>query len=377
MLSRETTTSSDIWQSLGTFWSQLPSEDKELIETIWDGYLEAFSSMYDELDNIVSSTSISSMPGYLTSSNEYFDIIYSGTETYSGLVNTELIDGAYNYYFKDNRIIIAISGMESEYYDSTGLNWSSSGMSVDEDYTISDDGERITFLKNPPIQRNLYNDYFYQGDIYAGQVTYLNPALFNIYGALVRADRKLFVDRSYTDYKDDYLSSGDELRGLANHFKYMVWGLRYFKQSRPTLNNFKKGLSIARGLPFAYMDGTIESITTSATRSLVNMDDGTTYYVPIDLDLSFSSGESVYRFDPLVSGIDLYDWVNGSGIMYDMDIFGAQHKGTLLYSLDQTITSGLIQYDQEFFDVYTSGILPASMMFAEVERDDDNYIYLG
>jgi len=373
-----TKVSSELWKSLGSFWGKLPLDDQGLIETIWDGYLDGFSAMYDDIDTIVSSTSISTMPGYVTTFNEYFDVIYSGMGLYSGMVNTELIDGDYNYYFNDGRMVMSISGLEAEYFGADGITWNTSGMAVDVNYTISPDGERMTFLDKPPIPRDLFQDQFYHGSLYAAEVDHVNPALFDVQGLLVGAKRELFTDRDYTTHKT-YANSGLELRDLADHYKHLIWGLRYYKQSRPTLTNLSKGLSLAKGVPFAWEDGVIDTVTLGVPSNMddhiITMVSGRSYTLPYGLSTELTVGEELFQFDPLISGINMYDWVNGSGIMYDMDIYEAQHKGILLYSWDQAI-SGFVQYNREFFDTYSSGILPAGMLFNEVEYDNDTRTFV-
>lgn len=140
----------------------------------------------------------------------------------------------------------------------------------------------------------------------------------------------------------------DDLATLPTHVDYLssVRGLWYAYFNGPTLFNLKAGTQILLGLPFAEESGTIEEIRTdfSATDSRLLVRDAAataivrSYTYPAQLGLEtnpdtgmpYQLGDTVAQFAPLVTGVDIVDWVKSprwfggylqQGIFFEVEKF--------------------------------------------------------
>jgi hypothetical protein len=119
----------------------------------------------------------------------------------------------------------------------------------------------------------------------------------------------------------------DQLEELPENVDYLsaVSGLLYARSYGPTVRNLRIGSQILLGLPFAEEDGTIEEIRkdllSDQGRILIRDTDNPeivrSYTFPKILDLEenpdtgqrYAVGDTVTRFDPLVEGAEVVDYV--------------------------------------------------------------------
>ena len=140
----------------------------------------------------------------------------------------------------------------------------------------------------------------------------------------------------------------DDLAVFPSHVDYLssVRGLWYAYFNGPTLFNLKAGTQILLGLPFAEEAGTIEEIRTdfSSTQGRILVRDAATtaivrsYTYPSALllevnpstDEPYGVGDPVSQFAPLVTGVEVVDWVKdprwfggylGQGVFYEIEKF--------------------------------------------------------
>ena len=120
----------------------------------------------------------------------------------------------------------------------------------------------------------------------------------------------------------------DDLSQLPSNVDYLscVQGLWYAYFNGPTVFNLRVGTQILLGLPFAEVAGTITEIRSdfSATQGRILVSDLTdstivrSYTYPVSLalatnpatNLPFAVGDTVTQFQPLVTGVEVLDYVN-------------------------------------------------------------------
>lgn len=95
----------------------------------------------------------------------------------------------------------------------------------------------------------------------------------------------------------------------------VIQGLWYAFWNGPTPDNIRRALYLLFGLPVAQADGVV--VSASSTEVVLLGDDGVTQTVevPLGLEPLVATGERVKRFDPLVSGISIFDKVNYPGFI--------------------------------------------------------------
>jgi hypothetical protein len=97
----------------------------------------------------------------------------------------------------------------------------------------------------------------------------------------------------------------------------ILQGLWFAFWTGPKPDNVKRSLYLLFGLPTAQEDATVISVTptTITTRSVDNVE--RTFPIPTNLVAIVSPGDSVVKFQPLVSGIDVFDKINKPGFIAD------------------------------------------------------------
>lgn len=290
-----------LWQSLGSFWATF--EDKGLIEVVWQAYQDILTEKYKEAYQLNLSKSLQYMPEYWIMHHYYYDIIfdYSATSC-SGLVNTSIISGLYNYYVEDN-IFSFPSGLYNWFYQDSDDERIQEHLVENTDYSI-EDFNRIEFKNIPPFSKDENFLNFSHGKLYAPVVYLINPVLFNLFGKLVGIGREYLKDRTYHSFQTT-VPAAEQLKLDLLHFKYLIWAISYLKYQPPTINNLKKLYGIAKGVPFAYNSGIVEEISDTT----ITIDE-TVHYVPSGLTACVFEGQAIEMFDLLISGIEVYDWVN-------------------------------------------------------------------
>ncbi len=248
------------WNALGSFWGAF--EDKEYVQTLWQSYFNVMSGLYDKSLALSRSVGFTNMNSVIEDKHHSFDVIYQiNTSTYSGMLNTIQVSGTEGYRteYYVNPGTISIPTLTYYYYSSTGVLSSLQTLTEGTDYYLVD-MERIRFVGSPPFQPNYTQTHFNGNLLFADTIKRVNPALWGIEPLRVGLTNLAYRDNIYNAFVSGYAYSGIA-RDLidAEHFKYLIWGLRTGIQKSPTVSNIKNLYGLARGLPFAHNSGIFAS----------------------------------------------------------------------------------------------------------------------
>jgi hypothetical protein len=341
---------SQLWQSLGTFWADF--EDKALIEVIWEAYREVITEKYKDAYQINLSKAFKYMPEYWEQRHQFYNVIYAAEDaTYSGLVNTVLISGLHTYYVPSG-IFSMPSGLMNTYYQDVDNEYVTETLTEGTDFII-EDYDRITFLNNPPFTADASESNISKGSLYAPFVQLLNPVLFALFGALVDITKDQLKNKEYPAHETGATDT-DQIRLDLRHLKFMIWALHYLKRQMPTITNLRRLYGIARGVPFAYVSGLVDSITVGAQQVVAI--GAYNYYIPSGLALLVSEGDSVEQFELLVSGIDVYDWYNNQPRILQLTQMDWQEKAILELVSDSSLDS--LTYSSTFVSGLIDDVIP-------------------
>ena len=94
-----------------------------------------------------------------------------------------------------------------------------------------------------------------------------------------------------------------------------VKGLWYAYWTGPSPENIKRSLYLLFGLPTASSDGVVSSVTVTTITLTYATGSVEIFQIPKDLTSIVVSGDSVTKFQPLVSGIQVFDKVNYPGFV--------------------------------------------------------------
>lgn len=94
-----------------------------------------------------------------------------------------------------------------------------------------------------------------------------------------------------------------------------VKGLWFAFWTGPRPENIRRSLYLLFGLPTASQDGTVVSVTNTQIKLVYNDNAPETFSIPVELGALVSVGDKVTRFQPLVSGIRVFDKINYPGFM--------------------------------------------------------------
>jgi hypothetical protein len=146
----------------------------------------------------------------------------------------------------------------------------------------------------------------------------------------------------------------------------MIWGLVSKKYGPPTVKNLNVGLGIAHGIPFAYESGIASSVSYGPGLTITTVG-GLSYTLP-PFTNPLAHGTVVNKFDLLVRGFNLHDWVSNYSFISNY----ASHPWQIRKTLKIRIESPLIQcpYKLSYFNTYASGIIPAQFFFGTVQKTD-------
>lgn len=97
----------------------------------------------------------------------------------------------------------------------------------------------------------------------------------------------------------------------------VVQGLWFAVWNGPTPANVRRAIYLIFGLPTAPYDGTITRLTTTAIDVTSASGEVATFEIPTGLESEVTLGQSVQKFDPLVSGVWVYDKVNTPNFIQD------------------------------------------------------------
>lgn len=129
----------------------------------------------------------------------------------------------------------------------------------------------------------------------------------------------LWAERTQTDDENPWANYGF-LTGIyqKNSERYInvIQGIWYAFWNGPTPMNVKRALYLLFGLPTALEDALITRVTSTEIETY-GTENGITrvFEVPSGLDPAVAVGDNVKRFDPLVTGIEVYDKISNPGFV--------------------------------------------------------------
>ena len=291
-----------LWNYLPTVWEKMSITDRTKIEAIWQAYLDETGEMLRELYQVDLSKSLPYMPAVLAFRYDTYPIIFSGDDQ-----NTVIISGRHNYYVPQWTFSIpTISGVvhdpviKAQGYDGQVLT-------EGEHYHIVD-YHRLEFFTLSGIEfdpSELYGAVYWVPERFQ-----FNPVLFDLWLPFVGFD-----DNEIFSYTTTAVHSGGTLNDYywnANHYKFLAWGLWTKMRIQPTITNLETGIGIAYGLPFAYTSG------------IASLNGSYLTIPPYTYDLSagniaITNGQFVNQFDLLVSGVELWDYINNYDLIASLD----------------------------------------------------------
>ena len=167
-------------------------------------------------------------------------------------------------------------------------------------------------------------------DFYLISGIYLNPNIPNIYfPAFGEKYPRVALDaRVITPYVSGYnnlTTYHDKQKAWAKHLAHFCWAGANALRAQPTMQNFEKGYSVMRGLPFAYQNEYYNSSWEDGNnRYLKTLISGTTdsYFTyevakPATFN-TYSGNQYIPRHDILVSGVKFYDYVTDEDLMVSL-----------------------------------------------------------
>lgn len=128
----------------------------------------------------------------------------------------------------------------------------------------------------------------------------------------------LWARRSLFDQENPWNNFGflmDIYETNSQRYVDVLQGLWYAFWTGPTPNNVRNSLYLLFGLPTAQQAGTVTTVT--GTEITLTYADGTTeiFSIPNNLAAMVAQGQAVKKFDPLVTGITVFDKVNSPGFI--------------------------------------------------------------
>ena len=131
---------------------------------------------------------------------------------------------------------------------------------------------------------------------------------------------KMWARRSLFDEENPWNNFGflmDIYQPNSPRYVNVLQGLWFAFWTGPKPSNVKKSLYLLFGLPTAQEDGVVESVTSTTITNLSDSGVRRTHTIPSGLVSLVVPGQRVTKFDPLVSGIEVFDKVNRPGFIRD------------------------------------------------------------
>lgn len=134
-----------------------------------------------------------------------------------------------------------------------------------------------------------------------------------------RPPETLWARRTFIDEETPWNNYGylmDIYDENSSNYLNVVQGLWFAFWTGPKPSNVRSSLYLLFGLPVAPENGTIQQVTSSSIQ-LLGTETGELFefQIPDDLSSLVSVGDEVVRFQPLVSGIDVFDKINAPGFI--------------------------------------------------------------
>ena len=128
----------------------------------------------------------------------------------------------------------------------------------------------------------------------------------------------LWAKRSFIDKETPWNNFGflmDIYQQNSPRYVQVVQGLWFAFWNGPTPENVRRALYLLFGLPVAQEDGIVTTATSTLVETLGNNGIARSFDVPSGLSPDVVKGQSIKRFQPLVTGIAVYDKVNRPGFI--------------------------------------------------------------
>ena len=362
---------SQLWNHLGSVWSNLSLEDKEFMETVWLAYADSVSKLYDELDVIKNNRCIDDIDPIITETGNFYDVIYatSDDDEYGSLINT-FYNTSGQVCLPLNKIVISVSGVVNYYYQDASNECVAQNLISGVNYVLSG-YNTLVFLNNPPF--TLSQDYpvLSRSVIYIGSMETVNPQLFKIWGSLVGFNSDLFVKNAYNCWSQYSEGTREFELDKINHYKQLITGLRYWALHIPRLKTIRNGLGMARGLPFAYNSGLVvySNVGGDKAYKFTVGDNQELYFDNSDDYFYINSGQTVGKYELLVNDYTIDDYVTNSGLILSHSDHISNARNRLILTTESGILNYLpSSYDQTLYDSYSATLIPRYHFFSNVEN---------
>jgi hypothetical protein len=128
----------------------------------------------------------------------------------------------------------------------------------------------------------------------------------------------LWAKRTFIDKEAPWNNFGflmDIYQQNSPRYVQVVQGLWFAFWNGPTPENVRRALYLLFGLPVAQEDGTVITATSTIVETLGDNGIERSFDVPLGLAPDVVKGQRVQRFQPLVTGIAVYDKVNKPGFI--------------------------------------------------------------
>ena len=321
-------TSQNIWNVLSDAWRAL--EGRETIEGIWETIASGVDRVTQYALDTQNSRSFEYMPPTMDVAPVEYTFIVSGvSDSQINVVPPEEYE-IFRYYIDNWTLSIPTMIQEYSYTGTIIRNTYYEGV----DYIISNMNTLRWF--NTPFW-----DQRYPGmeviTVVAPVITRVNPVLMESWGQMLDIDFNIF--NAYNTFGND----------KYKHLKYFIWALVTKRLQWPTLKTLQDGISIARGVPFAYNGGTVVYTTNGIT---IGND---AYIIPSELT-RIAEGTVISRFDLLTNGVTVDDYYsNPFKIINCVTTNGLNKYYTLVVDARSVHTT---TYDSSFFTYYSNTIIP-------------------
>jgi hypothetical protein len=131
---------------------------------------------------------------------------------------------------------------------------------------------------------------------------------------------KMWARRSLFDQENPWNNFGflmDIYQKNSPRYVNVIQGLWFAFWTGPRPSNVRTALYLLFGLPTAQEDATVTAVTSSAITTTGKNGTVRSFLIPSGLVAIVTLGQAVKHFDPLVSGIDVFDKVNRPGFIAD------------------------------------------------------------
>jgi hypothetical protein len=321
-------TSQNIWNALSDAWRTL--EGRETIEGIWETIASGVDRITQYTLDTQNSRSFEYMPPTMDVAPVEFTFIVSGVIDSQINVLPPVGDELFRYYLDNWTLNIPTmtqkylySGeiVSKTYYE--GFDYTISGMNT------------LNWLTTPSWDQR------YPGmeviTVVASVITKVNPVLMESWGRMLDIDFNAY--NAYNVFGND----------KYKHLKYFIWALVTKRLQWPTLKNLQDGISIARGVPFAYNNGTVVYTTNGIT---IGND---TYVIPSEMT-RIAEGTIVSKFDLLTNGVIIDDYYSNPVKVSDCITTKPLNKYyTIVIDTRPTL---IATYNYSFFTYYSNAIIP-------------------